>query len=261
MKRKSVCWNITSRCNENCEFCYRILCNKENRLEQNKKILDALIALKIEKITWTGGECLLYPYLYDLMREAHKNGIKNNIITNGKALTVKDINKIEEFTDYITFSLDTLNEELNYDLGRGRGHTSHILELMDYITNNDINIKLKLNSIVTSKNINDLKEVAEIVKKYDLERWKIFKFISLRGNSIYNEDKFSVSDEEYEDILKYIKNEKMDCPVIECKEQDIQNKYLLINAIGQFLVTLNGEDKVICDYTNIDLNKIREIVG
>ena len=53
----------------------------------------------------------------------------------------------------------------------------------------------------------------------------------------------------------------MDCPVIECKEQDIQNKYLLINAIGQFLVTLNGEDKVICDYTNIDLNKIREIVG
>ena len=80
MKRNSVCWNITSRCNENCRFCYRIMCTKENTYEQNDRILDLLIELKIDKITWTGGEALLYPHLFDLMKKAHYNNIKNNII-------------------------------------------------------------------------------------------------------------------------------------------------------------------------------------
>lgn len=51
MERNSICWNITSRCNENCQFCYRIMCNKENTYEQNKRILDTLIKLKVDKIT------------------------------------------------------------------------------------------------------------------------------------------------------------------------------------------------------------------
>ena len=42
MGKRSVCWNITSRCNENCKFCYRILTDSENDLEKNKKILEVL---------------------------------------------------------------------------------------------------------------------------------------------------------------------------------------------------------------------------
>ena len=42
MEKRSVCWNITSRCNENCKFCYRILTDSENDLEKNKKILEVL---------------------------------------------------------------------------------------------------------------------------------------------------------------------------------------------------------------------------
>ena len=132
MKKDSVCWNITSRCNENCQFCYRIMCRKENTYEQNNKILDMLIKLKINKISWTGGEALLYPHLFDLMKKAHYNNIKNNIITNGRLLTPKIIDKIEEYTDYITFSLDALNDNVNNCLGRGIEHGKNIIELLEY---------------------------------------------------------------------------------------------------------------------------------
>lgn len=260
MEERSVCWNITSRCNENCQFCYRIICNKENTYEQNKKILDALIKMRIGKITWTGGESLLYPYLFELMEEAHNNGIKNNIITNGRALSTETIDKIENYTDYITFSLDSTNDSINNELGRGIEHGNHIIELLEYIKLNKKNIKIKLNSIVTKKNIMNIKEVVPVVNKYNIERWKLFKFIPLRGISIENKTEFEISNDDYSKLIKELKKENLKCPIIECKEEEIQTKYLLINAIGDFLVTVNEKDMILCNYENINFEKIMEIL-
>ena len=39
MEKRSICWNITSRCNENCKFCYRIIADNEISLEKNMEIL------------------------------------------------------------------------------------------------------------------------------------------------------------------------------------------------------------------------------
>ena len=248
MKDKTVCWNITSKCNEKCEFCYRLICDKENTYEQNKKILDILVNLKIDRITWTGGECLLYPYLFDLMKEAHNKNIKNNIITNGKALTPTIIDKIEEYTDYITFSIDTLDEAVNNCLGRGKEHGKHIIELLNYLK--DKKIKVKLNSIVTQKNIDTIKEVIDIVKHYKIQRWKLFKFISLRGKSVENKNAFHIENEQYKKLINEIRKEQISCPIVECKETDIENNYLLIDPIGNFIITVDGKDKIICNLKN-----------
>ena len=254
MKRNSVCWNITSRCNENCQFCYRIMCTKENTYEQNNKILDVLIGLKIDKITWTGGEALLYPHLFDLMKKAHYNNIKNNIITNGRLLNPYTIDEIEKYTDYVTLSLDSLDDNVNNCIGRGIEHGKHILELLEYLKNK--NIIVKLNSIVTKQNINNIKEVASIVNNYKIQRWKLFKFISLRGKSVENKDEFEVDNEEYKNLINEIKKQKINCQVIECKEKEIEENYLLINPIGDFIVTVDGKDKVIYNFEKFEKMKI-----
>ena len=254
MKEKSVCWNITSRCNENCKFCYRMICDTENTYEQNRKVLNILKNIKIDRITWTGGECLLYPHLFKLMKEAHNNNIKNNIITNGKALTPSIIDEIEEFTDYITLSLDALDEDINDCLGRGKEHGKHIIELLDYLKNS--NIKVKLNTIVTKKNFYHIKELIDIVKYYKIQRWKLFKFISLRGKSIENKQEFDIEDEKFEELIDEIKKESIDCPIIECKERDIENNYLLIDTIGNFIITTAGKDKIICNFEDVKKEEI-----
>lgn len=252
MNKKSVCWNITSKCNSECKFCYRLLSNEENTVEQNKKVLKKLISLGIKKITWTGGEALLYDGLQLLMKEAHHNGIKNNLITNGRLLDEDKINYMEEYLDYITFSLDSLDETINQELGRKKGHAEHIIELINYIISNNIKIKIKLNSIVTSKNIESIKGIIELVKKYNFERWKLFKFLPLRGKSLENEKYFSVTEEKYEKLINYIKSINLGCPIIECKEEEIQKNYLLINSTGDFLITENKGDKIIYKFEDID---------
>lgn len=62
----SVCWNITSNCNENCKFCFRKKCH-ENTLEENKKVFDNFSKIKIHKLTFSGGEALLYKDLFELV--------------------------------------------------------------------------------------------------------------------------------------------------------------------------------------------------
>ena len=97
MEKRSVCWNITSRCNEICKFCYRILTDSENDFGKNKKILEVLAKLSVDKISWTGGETLLYPNLIELLKISKSYGIINNLLTNGKLLSKEKILELEPY--------------------------------------------------------------------------------------------------------------------------------------------------------------------
>ena len=92
---RSVCWNITCKCNENCKFCFRFTDNNVLSFNENRKILDNLIKLNAKKITWTGGECLLYPHLFELMKLSHEAGIENILISNAVLLNKEKSNDIK----------------------------------------------------------------------------------------------------------------------------------------------------------------------
>ena len=116
--------------------------------------------------------------------------------------------------------------------------------------------------MLQKKNIENIKEVINIAKKYPFERWKIFNFLPLRGKARENEEDFIINDNQYQELIKYIKKQKNICKVEECKEEEIQLNYLLINPTGDFLITENKEDKVtVDDVTRDKANKYKLIPG
>lgn len=257
MKKRSVCWNITSRCNENCKFCYRIMTYIENDFERNKMILELLIKLKVNKITWTGGEALLYPHIEELMKISHMNGIKNNLITNGRELTKEKIDKIEPYLDYLTLSYDATDDRIHNLMGRGIEHGKHILDILEYVKNKDI--KLKINTLVSKVNKKEIINIIQVIRNYNIERWKLFKFLPLRNNAIVNNQEFEVSEEKYEETVNAVKEKCGNhIKVISCKEEEIQDDYLLINPQGDFIITKDLNDQKIYDISDTDISKLKK---
>lgn len=246
MKKRSICWNITSRCNESCKFCYRILTDKENDIEKNKKILQLLIKLSVDKISWTGGEALLYPNLIELLKISKSNGIVNNLLTNGKLLSKEKIIELEPYLDYITLSYDSNNDDTYQKMGRGEKHGVNVIEALDFIHNNGINIKVKINTLVSKINKDEVIDIGKKLEKYNIERWKLFKFMPLRNCAIDNKTNFEISNEEFRQTISDIKNlYGMNIKTNECNKDKIQSDYLLINSVGDFIITENMEDKKI----------------
>lgn len=130
---KEICWNITARCNQNCKYCHRFLNIMDLTYEENLEILNNLENSGVTSITWTGGEALLLNGVDELLKISHEKGIKNKIITNGKLLTKERIDKIYKYLDSITLSIDSIDDDINYSLGRGKNHFEEIKEILDYI--------------------------------------------------------------------------------------------------------------------------------
>ena len=111
MKKKqiyTVCWNITRKCNENCAFCYRTIAN-DLSLANNKKIADKLLAHGVEKITFAGGEPLMYEDLFTLA-EYIKNKNPNIILsltTNGMLIDKDKELLITKLFDWITLDIES----------------------------------------------------------------------------------------------------------------------------------------------------------
>lgn len=246
MEKRSVCWNITSRCNENCKFCYRILTEKDNDIEKNKKILEVLAKLSVDKISWTGGEALLYPNLIELLKISKSYGIINNLLTNGKLLSEEKIIELEPYLDYITLSYDSNSSDTYKIMGRGERHGINVIKALDFIQKNEINVKVKINTLVSEINKDEITDIGKTLERYSIERWRLFKFMPLRNCAISNSINFEISNEEFRQVMSNVKDlYGKHIQISERDEDKIQSEYLLINSVGDFIITENMKDKKI----------------
>ncbi|HML84997.1 MAG TPA: radical SAM protein, partial [Bacteroidales bacterium] len=110
----NVCWDITSKCNECCLFCYRNLEDCDLPLNENFLIFKNLVNNGAVKISFTGGEALLYRPLFELakMGKDYCSRVSLSLTTNGLLLAKWDeekqnfvpnkeyIEKIAEYFDW-----------------------------------------------------------------------------------------------------------------------------------------------------------------
>lgn len=240
---KEVCWNITARCNQSCKYCHRFLKVKDLPYEKNLYILNNLISSGINNITWTGGEALLLDRIDDLLKYSYEKGMKNKLITNGKLLTPDRIDKIYKYLDSITLSIDSIDDDINDLLGRGRTHFQEIKKILDYIKLKKYDVKIRINSVVCKTNLNSIDKSISFLNNYDIYSWRVFKFMPLREKAVINKEMFDISMKEYHDIVKNLK-EKSNIKNIDTRvEEDMESKYILILANGDIVITNNSRDE------------------
>ena len=241
MQKKRVCWNITTKCNQNCKYCHRFLNINDLAYEENKQILNNLIKDGVNNITWTGGEALLYPNLKELLKISQENGIKNKLITNGMVLAQNEnMREILDYLDSLTLSLDTINDDTNEELGRGKNHFEEVKTILDYVKGKSL--KVNINTVVSKKNINEMEQLGEFLNNYNISKWKFFKFMPLRETAEKNKDEFAITDAEFEKTKNVFRNFGNIGETDFRQEKDMEDKYTLLIANGDIIKTEHGVD-------------------
>lgn len=243
MPKKEICWNITTRCNQGCRYCHRFLNINDLTFKENEKILGNLIEDGVTDITWTGGEALIYENIEKLIKIAHQNGIRNKLITNGKILANSNM-EIINYLDSLTLSLDSTNNEINKELGRGKEHFKNVKDILDYIKENNSDIKLRINTVANKLNIDNMSEFILFLNEYNIYAWRIFRFMPLRETAVKNKNKFEISNDQFQSIKEKC-NKECNITNIEYREEDdMESKYVLLVANGDIVITENGKDVI-----------------
>lgn len=70
------------------------------------------------KITFVGGEPLLYPWLPELLKYSKSLGMTTMIVTNASFLDAPWIDKNRYSIDWLSISIDSLDSKVLADIGR-----------------------------------------------------------------------------------------------------------------------------------------------
>lgn len=245
-----VCWNLTNLCNEDCIYCFRELRESSRPLGDNLTIINKLEAIGVERITYAGGEPLLYKGLIDLMAYSKEKGIRNCLITNGSLLTKENLCDYLQYADKLTFSIDSPSEYINETSGRGKEHYKHIKELLPYIKEYFPNIQLEINTVATNINLQEIDFMFEAIgcelSFYGIRKWKISRFCPLRGYAKERKNLLNVPDQVFQSIKeKYDGMEGLF--KVSVRDFDAIDENLVVSPRGSLKQSIDGEEEVIVE--------------
>lgn len=257
---KNLCWNITCRCNEKCTFCYRTASVPELSVEENKKIIRKLADAGVKEITWTGGEALLYSGLVELMEYAKFCNLSNGLITNGKIVDEKIMDQLASLVSTLTISLDSCETNVNEKMGRGPQQFEQVKRIVNYMKQHHPRVRIKVNSMAGRYNKDTFEQLAKTLMSWNIDQWRIFRFVNLRGTALENGSDYWITESEFNAICNLAKKAaeiSQTKPVLDFIGHDaIEENYMLICSNGAVLVTRDKKDIEIGNLVNENMEEI-----
>ncbi|MBR2556413.1 MAG: radical SAM protein [Aeriscardovia sp.] len=256
-----VCFSITNLCNQSCKYCYRI--DSQNEFMDKEVYLSCLKKLKTlgcKMINITGGEPLLHSEWRSFVRIAHEMGFHVVLSSNGLLLDFDD--EILNFVDEIAIPLDGSCNRVNA-LYRGDGHFDSIVGLIEKYKTNKYHFKLKIGTVVTRNNCDDLPAFIPLVENADIF-WRLFfcktkgEYNRISNDELLDRDEFSkLVDKIHEQIPPSVHF------LYECSIEDGEGikETTLISPSGCIYVSDGIEDIFIGDLHSSSVDEILNLVS
>lgn len=185
-----VFWEITPKCNLNCPYCRRDNYMSSLSLEESLRIIDSIVDTYHPLVIFSGGEPLLYPYLFEVASHAHKKGLRIALASNGTLIDKDMAERINSIGFHrVAVSLDSAKQDVHDSL-RGEGSFTKTIAAIQYL--NFHQIPLQINTTVFRRNFKDIHSIHELCLDLKIKALHIFAFIPVGcGIALPKEEKLS----------------------------------------------------------------------
>lgn len=182
-----IYFELTGRCNLACRLCFAES-HPDGEIGMPAdlifKLLEDMKKSGVINVRFTGGEPTSRRDWYEILHYAKELGLVVALSSNGVFdnidKTVEQIKSLEP--EQVTFSIDGLKK--THDYIRGNGSFAKMVRALQKLKDKDVN--LRLTTILTEMNINEIPEIVEFASRYV----KIINFVFMRvmGRAKENKD-------------------------------------------------------------------------
>jgi len=237
---ETVSFHIVKPCNMSCKFCYATFddmhVGPQMRLHEAKEVIKKLVDAGVQKITFAGGEPMLYKHIKDAIIYAKELGATTSIITNGALLTEEWLSEMMPYLDWVGLSIDSLSHETQVNIGRITKPANVIdYELLLYIIKT-MGYLVKINTVVNSYNWQE--DMNKFITWANPDRWKVFQALRVEGQNDAMWDEIKVSDSQYKDFL--LRHSLQGSLVVE-DNRLMTGSYLLVDPLGRLFENSLGK--------------------
>ena len=173
--------DLTNNCNHRCSFCYYA-----EHIGVNKDSLDTMVIKKTlqnardlgtKGISFTGGgEPMIHKDYEEIVKYTKSLGLDVGTITNGSAITDRNINTIMENLQYIRISMAGGDRE-SYSNVQGVDQFELVMKNIRLLSKSKkqlkSNIKIGIRTLVTPQNIKTLENFANLIKDLEIDHYQI----------------------------------------------------------------------------------------
>ena len=245
----SVNYHLWEPCNMRCKFCFATFQDVKQSIlpkghlpeKEAIQVVNSLADAGFEKITFAGGEPLLCPWLGALIETAHHRGMTTMIVTNGSKLTKEWLLTYQNTLDWVTLSIDSLNNASNLKTGRAiTGKRVLSQEYYEQIINtiHQIGVRLKINTVVSSANY--LENMTLFIAQSKPERWKLFQVLPIQGQNDTCVDDFLITGAQFSTFVQQHKTDALSIPIIAETNELMTASYAMVDPAGRFFDNTKG---------------------
>lgn len=172
---KRVIINFTKKCALNCEWCYVPFDSQSISKERLGLVIERINQLGFNSVTFGGGDPFQFKYLNDVIDKSKALGLFVHVDTHAVTLSENYKNSLilNDSIDLIGLPLD--GTKYAHDLMRGEvGHYDLIKNKLIWLKKHEVAIKI--NTVVSLVNKDDLQELGKIILDLRPSRWSIYQF-------------------------------------------------------------------------------------
>ncbi len=207
----SISWNLTKRCNLNCDHCYLDanfrggFRTDELSTDECRRVIDQIAEVNPNAfLILTGGEPLLRPDIYDLIRHAAEKKFMVVLGTNGTLINKNNAEKIKTAGAHgVGISIDSMDAS-KHNTFRGVPFAwERSMEAFDVL--NEVGVDFLVQMSVSDMNYREIPDVVAFAEKAGAIAFNLY-FLICTGRGQGNTD---ISNAAYEKALKLLYEQQM----------------------------------------------------